>query len=217
VAAANEFRSARRHRPRRDVVGRVIDLTNLGTALLEQGGDPDGARQCADEALVAAQRAGDVAGQAHARELLALVAAARKTYRLARDELERARPLYAEINDSLGQARCLTRLATLRLSDRGCTSADLAAAEAALRDSLALRDGHGPKFGIALTHLGLAEIAAARSDPDRCARHRQAGLAALGGVGPAGHEPPRLAMLRRRLRAVGADLPAGAGGDADGP
>jgi hypothetical protein len=206
-AAANEFRSAQRHRPGRDAVGRVIDLTNLGTAVLDQG-DPAGARQCADEALVIAQRAGDVAGQAHARELLGLVAAQRRSYRLARDELERARPLYAEVNDTLGQARCLTHLATLRLADPSRTGVDLAEAEQALRDSLDARDGHGPRFGIALTHLRLAQIAAARADPVGVDRHRQAGLAALAGGEP-GPEPPRTAQLRRQLLAVRADPAAG--------
>jgi tetratricopeptide (TPR) repeat protein len=205
VAAANEFRSAQRHRPGRDAVGRVIDLTNLGTALLDQG-DPAGARQCADEALVIAQRVGDVAGQAHARELLGLVAAERRSYRLARDELERARPLYAEVNDTLGQARCLTHLATLRLADPSRTGVDLAEAQRALRESLALRDGHGSRFGIALTHLRLAEIAAARGEPTGLDRHRQAGLTALAGGEP-GPEPPPAARLRRQLLA----LPAAAG------
>jgi hypothetical protein len=146
VAAANEFRSARRHRPRRDRIGRVIDLTNLGTALLEQG-DPDGARQQADEALVIAQRAGDVAGQAHARELLGLVAARRSAYHVAKAELERARPLYAELNDTLGQARCLTHLATVRLAalpagsrQSEAVAPELAEVDELLRESLVLRE-----------------------------------------------------------------------------
>jgi hypothetical protein len=206
-AAANEFRSAQRHRPRRDAVGRVIDLTNLGAALLgQEKPNADATRQCADEALVIAQLAGDVAGQAHACELLGLVAAERESYRLARDELARARPLYAEINDALGQARCLTHLATVRLADPNRTGVDRTEAEQALRESLALRDGHGSRFGIALTHLGLAELAAAREDPIGRDRHRQAGLAALDESGAPGHEPPPAAELRRRLTAIGADI-----------
>ncbi|HVQ96723.1 MAG TPA: tetratricopeptide repeat protein, partial [Mycobacteriales bacterium] len=208
--AANAFTSARRHRPGRDVVGRVIDLTNLGSALLGQG-DPDGARQCADEALVLAQRVGDVAGQAHARELLGLALAARQSYQLAREALERARPLYAELNDTLGQARCLTHLATVRLADPHRTGEDLAAAERALRDSLALRDGHGPRYGIALTYLWLTEVAAAGGDRPAAERHRAAGLAALtdpaagpgAGSGAGSAEPPPTAELRRRLLTAG--------------
>ena len=229
VAAANEFRSARRRRPRRDVVGQVIDLTNLGSALLGLN-DLDDAADCAGEALVVAEKAGDVAGQAYAHEVLGLVAARRQTVRPAVAELEEARRLYAGVSDRLGQARCLTHVAAVWLADPGCARADRQAATGALRRSLELRAGHGPRFGIALTHLLLAVSAAAADEPGpagaagpdgaagpagepgldgetgpdgrRAGRLAEAGLAALG---PASRpEPERVAAVRARLTALAA-------------
>jgi tetratricopeptide (TPR) repeat protein len=205
--AAYEFASARRHRPGRDAVGRVIDLANLGAALLAQGRAGE-ARQCAEEALELAQRVADVAGQAHALELLGLVDAWFESYKLARGDVGRARPLYAEVHDTLGQARCLTHLATLRLADPHRTPADLADAERALQESLALRNGRGGRYGIALTYLCRAEVAAARGDCAAAGQHRTAGLAALGDPAPGTAEPPPIAELRRRLLAAGREPPA---------
>jgi tetratricopeptide (TPR) repeat protein len=210
-AAANEFVSARRHRPGRDAVGRVIDLANLGAARLAQGRAAE-ARQCAEEALDLAQRVADVAGQAHALELLGLVDARYESYKLAREDLGRARPLYAEVHDTLGQARCLTHLGTLRLIDPHRTGVDLAEAAKELEESLVLRNGRGGRYGIALTYLRLAEVADARGDCAAADRHRMAGLAALGDPAPGTAEPPPMAELRRRVEAAGSRVATAAGG-----
>jgi tetratricopeptide (TPR) repeat protein len=205
VAAANEFRSARRRRPRRDVVGQVIDLTNLGAALLGLN-DLNEAADCAGEALVMAERSGDVAGQAYAHEVLGLIAARRQTRRPAVAELEEARRLHASVGDSLAEARCLTDLAAVWLTGPDRPGTDREAAREALRLSLELRAGHGPRLGIALTHLLLAEAGTAPGEPAESTsgastgRLAEAGLAALGPASP--HEPEQVAAVRARLTAL---------------
>jgi hypothetical protein len=217
-AAATEFRAAYRRRPRRDLVGQVIDLANLGTALLGMS-ELDEAAGCAGEALVMAEQAGDVPGQAHAHEVLGLVAAHRLTRRPAVAELEEARRLYGTVRDSLGQARCLTHLAAVTLADPDCAEQDRLSAAAALHRSLELRAGHGPRFGIALTHLLLAEIAAAnpRPEPDSlpayAGRIARAGLQALGPA--SAREPEHVAGVRARLAALAGTAPAGLVRDRD--
>jgi hypothetical protein len=174
-----------------------VDLTNLGAALLRQG-QPDSAYARLNEALAVAERSGDVVGQAHAQELLGVVALRDHNERRARELWAEAEQLYDQRGVEVGQARCLANIASVLLAlDR-----DHAAAEAMLCRSLELRGSQDTGVGAALTHLRLAQLAGRSSQLARVREHRRQGLAALRGWDQQISEPAEVAEVRRQLNAL---------------
>ena len=188
--ARGELEANLRRRPRRDEVGRVTDRVGLGAVLLAQG-DLDAAEGRLLEAAALGSRAGDAAGFARAQELLGVLAARRGRPDQAVGTWRDLVALYEQLHDEDGQARCLVHLGTL------LAPGDPEAARWALDRSLELRDG--PGLGVALAHLGLAELAERAGDAADADRHRAEGLRALGPW--AGRlDPPRdVALIRSRL------------------
>jgi tetratricopeptide (TPR) repeat protein len=114
--ALGELERSRERRPHRDTVGRVVDLTNLGAGHL-RAGRLAAAQEKLSAALAVAEDSNDVAGQAHALELLGIVAFQQHNQAKATERWAMARLLYEQEADDLGQARCLRHLAAAGRTD----------------------------------------------------------------------------------------------------
>ncbi|HZB28677.1 MAG TPA: tetratricopeptide repeat protein [Streptosporangiaceae bacterium] len=193
-AAEIHLERCRKHRPRRDSTGRLIDLINLAV-LRAQKDDYDAAHDYLIQVLDLAEDT-DPGAYAHARELLGVVAWRRGHEEQARGEWTAAVKLYQEQGDDLGQARCLQHKAITLL---GGAERDLARAD--LDRSLELR-GTGIGLGAALAHLYLGADTAAAGRPEETDRHRAAGLAALSPWAGQPMPPPQVAEIRARLEAL---------------
>lgn len=198
--AHQELQRSAATRPRGDEVGRVTDLINLGVVLLRQD-KLNAAHARLSEAVAVAERCGDLAGRAHAQELLGLVAHHHHDERSAWDLWAKARLLYERQGDGIGQARCLAHAAEMLLEQ----GRDQAEAEAMLGQSLELRGSQDAGVGAALAHLRLGQIAirSGRADrADRARQHRTDGLAALRGWDGGRQEPVEVTAVRAQLDAL---------------
>jgi tetratricopeptide (TPR) repeat protein len=201
-AARNAFERSLGARPKRDVAGRVIDLTNVAAALLAEG-RRDPARQLLSEALDLAENTSDVAGEAYALELLGVVAARRHKVDNAMATWVRAQFLYEQLNDELGQARCLLHRASLQLSLPSSGEHDQREAENLLKQSIERRGEQRFGQGVALAYLHLGEIARDLGQAADVERYRQAGLHALTPWAQSRPAPATVAATRARLSALG--------------
>jgi tetratricopeptide (TPR) repeat protein len=201
-AARRAFERSKAVRPKRDFAGRVIDLTNTAAALLAEG-RRDPAHHLLSEALDLAENTGDVAGEGGALELLGVVAARRRKVDHAMATWVRAQFLYEQLNDELGQARCLLHRAALRRSLPSSGEKDLRETENLLKQSIERRGEQRFGQGIALANLHLGEIARDLGQPaDVVEGYRQAGLRALTPWAESRAEPATVAATRARLAAL---------------
>lgn len=200
-AARDHLLAARQARPRRDAAGRITDLINQA-ALEIRCGELDAAHVSLVQALDLAEESADTAGQAHANELLGLVAYRNGHPHLASRAWAQARTLYEQAGDDLGRARCLQHEGSARLAQPG---GDRAGAAGLLTRSLTLRADQPPGIGAGLAHLYLAEQAARKAETEEVAWHCRAGLTALHAWLREAAEPPEVTAARARL----ADLQRG--------
>jgi tetratricopeptide (TPR) repeat protein len=200
-AARDHLLAARQARSRRDPAGRITDLINQA-ALEIRCEELDAAHVSLVQALDLAEDSADTAGQAHAHELLGLVAYRNGHPHLASRAWAQARTLYEQAGDDLGQARCLQHEGSARLAQPG---GDRAGAVDMLNRSLILRADQPPGIGAGLTHLYLAEQAARMAETEEVAWHCRAGLTALQAWVREAAEPPEVTAARTRL----ADLQRG--------
>lgn len=200
-AARDHLLAARQARPRRDTAGRITDLINQA-ALEIRCGELDAARASLVQALDLAEDSADTAGQAHAHELLGLVAYRGGHPHLASRAWAQAGTLYEQAGDDLGQARCLQHEGSARLAQPG---GDRSGAVAMLSRSLILRADQPPGIGAGLAHLYLAEQAARAAETEEVAWHCRAGLTALRAWAQEAAEPSEVTSARARL----ADLQRG--------
>ena len=198
--AQREFQHSRARRPRRDTAGRVVDLTNLGAGLLAAG-RLDPARDQLSEALAVAEDSHDIAGRAHALELLGIVAFRQHNRTRAMERWATSKLLYEQQADDLGRARCLLHAGTAVLGAEESSAAEQEAAVESLQQSLALRGSQSTGVGVALAHLYLGEYAARAGRPEADS-HRRRGLDALRHWEQRAHPPPLVAATRQRLAAL---------------
>jgi tetratricopeptide (TPR) repeat protein len=107
--ARDRLDDARLTRPGPDLAADVAISINLAVVHLYQY-DGEGALEQLRPALARATAAGDLSGQAHALELMGVVAWMRRNKHEAGSRWEHAAHLYAEIDEREGHARCLQHL-----------------------------------------------------------------------------------------------------------
>lgn len=202
-AAGEHLRAARQTRSRQDPARRVADRIN-------QAGLEIRARELGDahgtllQALDVAEDAADLDGQAHAHELLGVVAwRSGHPHRAAR-AWSQARALYEQASNDHGLARCLQHEGSARLAQPG---EDPGQAVGLLRRSLDLRAAPQAGIGVALAHLYLAEAAARSQSSRELAEHCQAGLAALRSWTREASEPGEVSAARDRLTELSRGVP----------
>jgi hypothetical protein len=202
-AAGEHLRAARQTRSRQDPARRVADRIN-------QAGLEIRARELGDahgtllQALDVAEDAADLDGQAHAHELLGVVAwRSGHPHRAAR-AWSQARALYEQASNDHGLARCLQHEGSARLAQPG---EDPGQAVGLLRRSLDLRAAPQAGIGVALAHLYLAEAAARGQASRELAEHCQAGLAALRSWTREASEPGEVSAARDRLTELSRGVP----------
>ncbi len=194
-AARDHLLACRQGRPRRDAAGRIADLINQATLEISSG-TLSAAHGTLVQALDVAEDASDPDAQAHAHELLGLVAwHGGHPHRAART-WERARDLYQQAGNDTGQARCLQHQGTAVLA---APDGDPREATELLRRSLDLRAEQQSGVGVVLAHLYLAQQAARSGPPAELAEHRRAGLVALGAWTREASEPAEVTTARRRF------------------
>lgn len=198
-AAREHLLASRQARPRRDAAGRSADLINQAALELRQG-EESAARGTLTQALDVAEDSADLGAQAHAHELLGLVAWRSGHPHRASREWVQARALYEQAADLSGQARCLQHQGTALLAE---PDGDRQAAVRMLTASLDLRADQQFGVGVALAHLYLAEQAARSARLSELAEHRAAGLSALRSWTFAASEPAEVTTARKRLTELG--------------
>ncbi len=201
-AARDHLLACRQTRSRRDAAGRVTDLINQ--AAVELCNDEVGAaRGTLSQALDVAEDSADLGGQAHARELLGIVAWRNGHPHRASQGWAQACALYKQAGDDTGLARCLQHQGTALLAQPG---GDVRKAVGMLTRSLDLRADQQSGIGVGLAHLYLADQAASSGKLPELAEHRKAGLSALRAWGRQASEPAEVTTVRRRLSQLGRDV-----------
>jgi len=198
-AARDHLLASRQARPRRDAAGRSADLINQA-ALELRADDVAAAHGTLTQALDVAEDSADLGAQAHAHELLGIVAWRGGHPHRASREWVQARALYEQAGDLSGQARCLRHQGTALFAEPG---GDRGQAASLLTASLDLRADQQFGVGVALAHLYLAEQAASSARLSDLAEHRAAGLAALHSWSFAASEPAEVTRTRKRLTELG--------------
>jgi hypothetical protein len=198
-AAREHLLASRQARPRRDAAGRSADLINQAALELRQD-EESAAHGTLTQALDVAEDSADLGAQAHAHELLGLVAWRSGHPHRASREWVQARALYEQTADLSGQARCLQHQGTALLAE---PDGDRQAAVSMLTASLDLRADQQFGVGVALAHLYLAEQAARSARLSELAEHRAAGLSALRSWTFAASEPAEVTKVRKRLTELG--------------
>jgi hypothetical protein len=228
-AAQEHLVRSRQSRPRSDLVGQATDLINqavlqIETDAVDAAGDTlNLVLDLIEDDL--AERSPNIGIQAHAHELLGIVAWKRGQRQRAMDKWMQAETMHVLARDADGEARCLhhrgSALVTtpaLQAETNGheTTSARHEPAEDPAElflRSLELRGGQqsGPDIeltqlyllDIALTHLYLGELAARSHNVEELAHHRQAGLHALTPWEDQDTEPAKVTEVRNLLRGLG--------------
>ncbi|TWD79814.1 hypothetical protein FB561_0880 [Kribbella amoyensis] len=113
--ARDRLDDARLSRPGPDFAAEVAIHINLAIVHLYQQ-DPEGALDQLRPAAARATAAGDASGLAHAVELTGVAAWMLRSNHEARKWWQHAEHLYAEINETEGQARCLQHLGSAEVS-----------------------------------------------------------------------------------------------------
>ncbi len=203
-AAGEHLRAARQTRSRQDPARRVADRINQAALEIRAGGLGD-AHGTLLQALDVAEDAADLDGQAHAHELLGVVAWRSGHPHRAVRSWSQARTLYEQTSNDHGLARCLQHEGSARLGQPG---EDPGRAVGLLRRSLDLRAAPQAGIGVALAHLYLAEAAARGQASGELAEHCQAGLAALRSWTREASEPGEVSAARVRLTELSRGVPA---------
>ena len=180
-------------------VTRVEDLINQA-ALEICGGKLSAAHGTLVQALDVAEDSSDLDAQAHAHELLGLVAWHGGHPHRAAQAWDQARELYQQAGNDTGQARCLQHQGTALLA---APDGDPREATELLSRSLDLRAEQQSGVGVVLAHLYLAEEAARSGQPAELAEHQRAGLVALGAWTREASEPAEVTIARKRFGELG--------------
>lgn len=194
-AAREHLLASRQTRSRQDPARRVADRINQA-ALEIHAGELGTAHGTLLQALDVAEESADAGSQAHAHELLGLVAWRTGHPHRAAREWSQARALYQQAGDDQGLARCLLHEGSARLVQ---PDAHPDRAVAMLQRSLDLRGAAQSGIGVALTHLYLGEAAARTAALPELARHCDAGLTALRAWDREAIEPREVTEARTRL------------------
>jgi hypothetical protein len=202
-AAREHLLASRQTRSRQDPARRAADRINQA-ALEIHAGELGTAHGTLLQALDVAEESAGLDSQAHAHELLGLVAWRTGHPRRAVRAWSQARALYQQAGDDHGFARCLQHEGSARLAQPDThpgahPDADPGRAVAMLQRSLDLRGAAQSGIGVALTHLYLGEAAARTAALPELARHCDAGLAALRAWDREAIEPREVTEARARL------------------
>ncbi|MDX6678689.1 MAG: hypothetical protein QOE31_2741, partial [Solirubrobacteraceae bacterium] len=145
--------------------------TDLGHTL-QRAGRSEPAAALASEALALAQASGDTLAEAHACNLLGVLARSGGDLDGAAAQLERSADLGGELGDELAQAAALNNLALVR-ADAG----RLAEAHELTVHALAVCVAHGDRHREAALENNLADIEHARGDEDGSREHLRRAIA----------------------------------------
>ncbi|HKH10183.1 MAG TPA: tetratricopeptide repeat protein [Rubrobacter sp.] len=162
-------------------VGRSMDL--LGRAAAFEG-DYEAALPQLEEGLRMRREVGDREGIAESMAVTGLAALGREDYGKARSLLQEARVIMEELGDPRGIAKT-----TVGLGDVDLNVGDQGAAQALYEEALTLLKDVGDKWWMAWCLEGMAEVAVARTRPERAARLFGAAESLRGAIGaprPAG-------------------------------